>query len=218
MDRKCPSVFGRDFGRKRDLSVFWPMQIMRDMSLRTPFTLELRNVPYEAQRQIDFFIIERLPLFRAGKYDAGGNGGFLAEAAQLRFGERIEAVMLNEPWYRDNMPRMKAHFDDGTITAPRDRETSDDLRLIKLVRGVGRVPDERTGEVGKKRHGDAAIACALAVAASRAEPELYGYEGAPRELADESRGTGYFTTVEAANAADDEKGGGFIPELSRRIY
>jgi phage FluMu gp28-like protein len=56
----------------------------------------------------------------------------------------------------------------------------DDLRLVKLVRGVARVPDLRSGAPGKKRHGDSAIALFLAHAASRAEPEEYGYLAVPR--------------------------------------
>ena len=51
-----------------------------------------------------------------------------------------------------------------------------DLRLVRLIRGIGRVPDLRTGTPGKKRHGDSAIAGALAYAASQALPEEYGYQ------------------------------------------
>lgn len=219
LDAKTPHAFGQDFGRKHDLSIFWPLAIGRDLVLRTPFVLELRNVPYEAQRQIVFYIIDRLPLFRAGKFDATGNGGYLAEVAMQRYGERIEAVMINEPWYRDNMPRWKAQFEDGTIVIPRDREILDDHRLVKLIRGVGRIPDERTGEAGKKRHGDSAVASALAVAASRAEPEMYGYQGAPRAMPAGTSTSGWHGTAEEANAADDTRNdSGFMPSLTRRIY
>ena len=220
LDQKTPHVFGQDFGRKRDLSVIFPLAIGSDLVLRTPFTVELRNVPYEAQKQILFYICDRLPLFRAGKIDATGNGGYLAEVAQQRYGERIEAVMLNEPWYRDNMPRMRAAFEDGTIEIPRDRDTADDLRLIKLIRGVGRIPDERTGDKGKKRHGDSAVACVLAVAASRADPEIYGYDGAPREMRGGMGLDGWHSTADEADQAqeDADKHGGIFPTLSRRIY
>lgn len=218
LDPKTPHVFGQDFGRKRDLSVFWPLGVGRDLVLRTPFVLEMRNVPYEAQRQILFYIADRLPLFRAGKFDATGNGGYLAEVAMQRYGERIEAVMLNEPWYRDNMPRWKAQFEDGMIVIPRDREILDDHRLVKLIRGVGRIPEERTGDAGKKRHGDSAVASALAVAASRAEPESYGYEGVPRMAPERLSQPGWFNTAEEANAADDRKDNSWMPELTRRVY
>lgn len=220
LDAKTPHVFGHDFGRKRDLSVFWPLALERSMVKTTPFVLEMRNVPYDAQRQIVFYIIDRLPLFRAGKFDATGNGGFLAEAALQKYGERVEAVMLNEPWYRDNMPRWKADFEDGMIVIPRDREILDDHRLVKLIRGVGRIPEERTGEVGKKRHGDSAVASALAIAASRAEPEIYDYEGAPARLPATNMGmAGWYQTAEQADEADrDAARGGIFPEMSRRVY
>jgi phage FluMu gp28-like protein len=219
LDPNDPTTFGHDFGRKRDLSVFWPLVIRKNLVKFTPFALEMRNVPYEAQRQILFYITDRLPRFRAGKLDATGNGGFLAEAMLQRYGERIEAVMLNEPWYRDNMPRWKAEFEDGTIIIPRDREIGDDHRLVKLVRGVGRIPEERTGEVGKKRHGDSAVASALAVAASRAEVMIYEYEPAPRDLPrGPGGGDGWYGTAAEANEAQDRNDGGFMPGLTRRDY
>ena len=226
LDAETPHAFGQDFGRKRDLSVFWPLAIGRDLVLRTPFELEMRNVPYEAQRQIIFYIVDRLPRFRAGKFDATGNGGYLAEVCVQRYGERIEAVMLNEPWYRENMPKWRAAFEDGTIVIPRDREIMDDLRLVKLIRGVGRIPDERTGEKDKRRHGDSAVASALAVAAARAKPEEYGYTAAPRVLrAAEGTGRGFYDTAEQDEAAEeDEKANGaaptvgFMPAFTRRPY
>ncbi len=223
LDAKCPHVFGQDFGRKRDLSVFWPAAITKDLTLRTPFVLEMRNVPYEAQRQILFYVVDRLPMFRAGKFDATGNGGYLAEVAMQRYGERIEPVMLNEPWYRDNMPRWKAQFEDGLMIIPRDREILDDHRLVKLIRGVGRVPDERTGEKDKKRHGDSAIASALCVAASRAEPEVYGYEPVKRGGVALTGGGGqrdFYMTAEEDKARDDDerREDGWMPALRRGMF
>jgi phage FluMu gp28-like protein len=96
------------------------------------------------------------------------------------FGSWIEPVMMSEPWYRENMPALKAAFEDATIEIPRDREIMDDFRALKLVRGVARVPLPTKADDGKRRHGDAAIAGVLAIAASRAEPEMYGYEPARR--------------------------------------
>ena len=71
-------------------------------------------------------------------------------------------------WYRENMPRYKAGLEDRMIELPRDSEILDDRRQIVMVNGVARVPD--TGRVktadGRQRHGDAAIAGALAYIAS----------------------------------------------------
>jgi phage FluMu gp28-like protein len=178
LDPNTPCVFGQDFGRKGDLSVIVPLQIMKNLTRRAPFIVELRNVPFEQQQQILFYIADRLPRMRAGKLDATGNGGFLAEVAMQRYGvSRIEPVMMSEPWYRENMPPMKAAFEDGTMELPKDRDVLDDLAMLAWVRGVIRVPERTLGSDGKGRHGDAAIALALAYAASRAEPEEYGYRG-----------------------------------------
>lgn len=178
LDPGEPHAIGVDFGREADLSVFWPLAIGRDLVRRTPLVVELRNVPFEQQRQVLFYVIDRLPRFRSGKLDATGNGAWLGEVAVQRYGARIEALKLSEGWYRDNMPPLRAAFEDATITVPRDRDILDDLRALKMVRGVIRVPERSTGRDGGQRHGDAAIAAALAWAASRAEPEEYGYEAA----------------------------------------
>lgn len=181
LDPKTPHVFGEDFARSGDLTVIWPLAIERSLLRRTPFVVELRNVPFEQQKQILWFILDRLPRLRAGKMDATGNGQWLGEVTVQRYGSRIEAVKMSEGWYRDNMPAFKAAFEDDRITVPDDQEIHDDIRTLRIVRGVIRVPEKRmTGKDGSKRHGDAAVAGALAYAASRADPEEYGYQAAPR--------------------------------------
>jgi phage FluMu gp28-like protein len=176
LDPDTPHAFGWDFGRYHDLSVFWPLAIGKDLVKRTPFTLELRGVPSDEQKQILWYCLDRMPRLRAGKMDAGGIGFGIAEATLQKYGERIEMVMLNEPWYRENTPGLKADFEDAMLVVPQDRETMDDLRLVRLVRGIARVPDLRSGVAGKKRHGDAFVALLLARAASKAEAMEYGYQ------------------------------------------
>ncbi len=177
LDPGAPHCFGMDFGRIRDLSVIWPLAIGRDLVRHTPFVVELRDVPHEQQRTVLFYILDRLPRLRAGKMDAGGNGSFVGEVTMQRYGERIEPLQLSEPWYRENMPPWKAALEDAMLTLPQDRDVIDDLRMVKLVRGVARIPERRRNAEGEQRHGDAAIASVLAYAASRAEPEDYGYQG-----------------------------------------
>jgi phage FluMu gp28-like protein len=177
LDPGEPHVFGMDFGRIRDLSVIWVLAIGRDLVRRTRLVIELRQVPHEQQRTVLFHVLDRLPKLRAGKIDAGGNGSFIGEVALQRYGERIEPLQLSEPWYREQMPPWKAAIEDAMLTLPRDREIADDFRMVKLVRGVARIPARRQTAEGEQRHGDAAIASALAYAASRAEYEEYGYQG-----------------------------------------
>lgn len=182
LDPHTPHALGEDFGRSGDLTVLWILAILQSLTRTTPFVVELRNVPFEQQKQILFYILDRLPRFRAAKMDARGNGQYLAEVAVQKYGNRVEAVMLSEGWYRDNMPPMKAAFEDGSLEIPADRDIQDDLRALKIMRGVARIPDARTSDETGKRHGDAAVALAMAYAASRAEPEEYGFTPVPRAL------------------------------------
>ncbi len=177
LDQDAQSVFGLDFGRSGDLTVAVPAQIDTGLRRRVPFMLELRNMPHKQQIQVCSFVLQRLPRFRKAALDARGNGHALAEFLAQEFGwDQIELVMLSEGWYREHMPPLKAAFEDDTISLPRDRDTMTDLRAIKMVRGVARVPDTRTaGKDGGQRHGDAGIAIALMHYASRQDWEVIDY-------------------------------------------
>lgn len=176
LDKEEEHVLGEDFARSGDLTVFAPMAISQQLLRRVPFLVELRNVPFKQQEQILFFIIDNLPRFRAGKFDARGNGQYLAEQAADRYGERIEAVMLTNAWYLEHMPKFKAAFEDAEISIPKDADVADDLRALQSIKGIPKIPDGDTSGSGKKRHGDAAIALCMAYAASLAEAIEYAYE------------------------------------------
>lgn len=164
------SALGGDFGRSGDLSVFWPLQILPSLVRRPPFVLELRNIPFRQQEQILFYICDRLPRLSGIALDARGNGQALAEYAMQRYGSAlVDQVMLSIDWYRKNMPPYKAAFEDAMVVLPRDEDIAADHRALVVERGVPRLPEKgsRTkGSDGKQRHGDAAIAGALAYAAS----------------------------------------------------
>lgn len=168
-DPKLQSVLGEDFGRTGDLTVLVPAQIAQDLTRRVPFIVELRNMPHKQQTQILDFICDRLSNFVKAAVDARGNGSAVAEFLAQKYGfDRIEQVMLSETWYREQMPPLKAAFQDATLEIPRDKDVASDLRMLKLIRGVARVPDSRSeGKDGGQRHGDAAIAIALMHYASR---------------------------------------------------
>lgn len=174
-----PYTFGTDIARRGDLWVNCLLGLGRDLVRRTRLMIELRDIPFEQQRQILWHLLDDLrdrERLRRGCMDATGLGMQISEETMQRYGETIvEMVMLNEPWYREKMPALKAAFEDAMITIPQDRDVSDDLRMLKLVRGVARIPERRLNAEGERRHGDAAIAYALAYAASRADPEIYGY-------------------------------------------
>ncbi len=179
LDRLSPerqSYFGEDFGRSGDLTVIVPLQEQQNASFIAPFILELRNMPFRQQEQILFYIVDRLPRFSFGALDARGNGQYLAEVAAQKYGQdRIAEVMLSESWYREAMPRYKAAFEDKTLTLPKDADIIEDHRALKLIKGVARLPEGKTNAGGGQRHGDSAIAGAMAWYATEQEP--------PRETA-----------------------------------
>ena len=169
-------VFSQDFARNQDLSIPVVLEEDGDLTRRPKLVLELSNCPFSSQQQILEFIVDRLPRFGGGAMDATGNGAALAEAAAQKYGfEMIEQVKLSEAFYLAHMPKLKAALQDGTLQdLPRDEQHRDDLRSIKLIRGIPRVPHEATqsasaraeaAEGGGKvrRHGDYAIALFLGV-------------------------------------------------------
>jgi len=159
-----PTYFGEDFGRTGDLTVIIPFQELLNLVCRAPFVIELRNVPFRQQEQVLFYLCDRLPRFSGGALDARGNGQYLAEVAMQKYGSyRILQVMLTNEWYRDNMPRYKAAFEDQTIALPRDGDILDDHRAVRMEKGIAKVPDtlRSKGRDGGQRHGDSAIAGAL---------------------------------------------------------
>jgi phage FluMu gp28-like protein len=167
LDPELMSCFGEDFGRLGDLTVIWPLQIGADLVRRTPFVIELRRVPFRQQEQILFHLADRMPRLVAGAMDARGNGQYLAETARQRYGARIAQVMLSPAWYREHMPRYKAAFEERMLELPRDAEILADHRALVVDNGFAHVPERRAQ---KGRHGDAAIAGALAYYASTLTP------------------------------------------------
>lgn len=174
---------GVDFGRSGDLTVIWIFELLPALVRRTALVIELSNIPFRQQEQVLFFILDRLPRFTAGALDARGNGQYLAEAARQRYGSRIAQVMLSIEWYRENMPRYKAAFEDEKIELPRDAEILADHRSLVVEAGVARVSERSRSTAhgaGARRHGDAAIAAALAFFASHQPAREYAYTPAPR--------------------------------------
>lgn len=177
-------VMGEDFARVGDLTVLTPLTIRPDLSKRVPFVVELKNAPYEVQRQVVFFLIRGLLRFQGAAFDATGNGGYLAEAAALQFGTNmIERVDLSDKWYSEWMPKLKAEFDDGNIEIPRHQVILDDLGQIKLAKGVPKIDKGRTQDKGggkrDKRHGDFAVSLAMAIRASWMEGGLIEFTPLP---------------------------------------
>lgn len=183
LDPRFQHFFGEDFGRNGDLTSLFPLQLTQNLVRRVPFAVELSNVPFAQQRQIVWYILDRLPRFGGGAFDARGNGSQLAEETMQRYGSgRIHQVMISQAWYLDALPKYKAAIEDGTMLLPRDADILADHRAAELVKGIPQIPEKRSkGADGKQRHGDSLIAGAMAHWASLQDPVQYEYKAVERK-------------------------------------
>ena len=169
-------ALGMDFARSGDLSVIAPVEVASNLHERIPFLVELKNVPYNQQLQVLFAICEVLPRRSGIVIDSRGNGSYIGEAAEDKYGSIVLKLMPTEAWYRDNMPGYKAAFEDGTITLPKHDGLLQDHRAFKLVRGVARIPE---GKTDGDSHGDRAMACVYAHAAAKLKIASIDYMEVP---------------------------------------
>lgn len=178
LDPKLRHVFGVDFARKGDGSVYEVDTISDGLIRATALLLELRNVPFDQQRDILFYLADRLPRRGPGALDATGNGAYLAEAAALKYGASVFEVKLSQEWYRMNAPPYIEAFGDRTVVRAKHDDVLRDHQALAYVGGIIKVPDGHRfkGSDGFDRHGDSAIAGMLAYFASRQEFWEAGYQ------------------------------------------
>lgn len=169
---------GSDFARTGDGAATIVTELGTDLIRRARLVLEMHNVPFEMQRDVLFFVQDHLPRYGHGAFDAGGNGGYIAEVSAQRYGARISEIKLSQEWYRANGAAYVEAFGDGTLTVAGDEDVLRDHQALQYVNGIIRVPDDMRykGEDGLQRHGDTAIAGILAWFASRQGAHEYGYE------------------------------------------
>lgn len=179
--------FGFDFARVADLSVGVLLGVEQRLKRREELTFELRNVPGDEQKAIVGAVLKHVRGRLVGAaFDATGMGWTVAEDMGRQFGLRetpegsgiVMPIKFTEDWYRLHMPPLRGRFEDDTISLIKDAEHLSDLRTVKLLRGIPRVPPTREGEKGKRRHGDFAIALALADYATRQRWVEYAYTSA----------------------------------------
>ncbi|MGZ9811273.1 terminase large subunit domain-containing protein [Pseudoroseicyclus sp. H15] len=180
-------AFGFDFGRVADLSTGSLLAIERMLKRREALSFELRGVPGDEQKAIVKAILGHVRARLVGAaFDATGMGWTVAEDMGRLFGLRetedssglVMAIKFSQDWYRVNMPPLKTAFEDNAIAIAPDDAHLGDLRLVKVIRGIPMLPKTREGEKGQRRHGDYAIALALAHYASRMRWSEYGYRPA----------------------------------------
>lgn len=178
-----PFALGEDFGMRQDRTSFVIGYTAQDLSRHVPLIVELRQCPYDQQKQALYWIVDRLPRFQKGILDANGNGMALAQEARQKFGpETITELIATDAWHREFTPGFRSAFEDRAIFIPADRDVRDDLRQITMIGGVGKVPrDVRTkGTDGGRRHADTAVAMMNFHAATGSETFEYGYTPASK--------------------------------------
>lgn len=180
-------AFGFDFGRVSDLSTVSLLAIDQQLKKEEALSIEMRGVPGDEQIAAVELVLNHVRDRLVGAaFDATGMGWIVAEQMGRKFGLRdtedgsglVWAIKFSEDWYRVNMPPLKAAFEDDTLAIIRDDDHMSDLRTVKMLRGIPRVPPTRKGEKGKMRHGDYAIALVLADFAARMRWVEYDYRGA----------------------------------------
>lgn len=178
LDKDARHHIGGDAARSGDLSVYWPISVDQGLVRRPPFVVELKNIPFTSQLQILWFIIDNLPRFSGGAFDARGNGQQMAEETMQRYGSGlIHCVMTSAKWYLEAFPPYKAALEDATQVLPRDADILNDHRAVKTVGGIPQIPDQRTkGADGNQRHGDSLVAAVMAFWASLQNSVEYGYD------------------------------------------
>lgn len=181
LDPRRPHYLGQDFARSGDGSDIVVGATDQMLRRETQFVLEMRNVPFETQRDVLYFIGERLPRFSGAALDATGNGAYLAEKAVQKWGERAIEVKFTVEWYRANATPYIEAFNDRTIVLPMDEDVLRDHQALSYVNGVIKVPDDMRykGSDGFERHGDSAIAGMLMWHASLMGAVEYDYTPAP---------------------------------------
>ncbi len=210
LDSTKQHVMGEDFARSGDATDIVIYEIGHDLVRRTKLIVELRNVPFDQQRQILFYVCDRLPKFVKGAMDRTGNGAYLAEVAAQRYGGKIVEVNFSQEWYRVEMPPFITAFGDGSIILPKHDDVLQDHQALQFVGGIIRVPKDFRfkGSDGYDRHGDSAVAAALAYFASRQPVSTYDYTSANGANSDPEDDDGWDDHWSAENDSDSFRRGG----------
>ncbi|MGH1416887.1 MAG: hypothetical protein ACRBB0_25610 [Pelagimonas sp.] len=180
LNAKRQHALGEDFARSGDATDILIVEIGADLVRRSVLLVEMRNIPFAQQKQVFFYVGDRLPRFIKGAVDKGGNGAYLAEEAAMRYGSVIVEVSFSRDWYAREMPPYIDAITDKTMLLPAHEDVLRDHQALQWDNGIVKVPQNFRfkGSDGLDRHGDTAIAGPLAYFASRLEGMEYEYEAA----------------------------------------
>lgn len=174
-------ALGGDFAMRQDRSAFAAGYVGELLKRHVPLIVELRNCPYDQQKQTLFrmgrFLRDRRRLTK-GILDANGNGMVLAQEARQEFGpETIVELMPSDAWLREMTPKFRAAFEERTILLPLHLDVRDDVHQFRVINGVGKIPSDvrKVGTDGGKRHADSGVAILNFYAATLTDAHEYDY-------------------------------------------
>lgn len=163
LPKKHRKFIGMDFARSQHMTSIALIVEEEDLHRNVPLILELSNVPFEQQFELLIMLAEGVD-FLSMAIDKGGNGQYLAERAEVRWGAgRVQAIHLSDDKYREMMPRYKSALEDKEISLPKHANVLKDHELVKVIGGVPKLLKRsvKGGDGGQKRHGDSVIALML---------------------------------------------------------
>ncbi len=196
---------GVDYARHRHLSVICPLELGPTLGRRAPWVLELANVPTRQQEQILWAVIDALARGTVAM-DATGPGSILAEYTADRYGAgRVHEIDLSRKWYGEWMPKTIQRFEDGSYDLPADADLEGDLRAVEDVDGVPMVPRIERKDLkdpDQVRHGDFAVALALAEFALVNRSVRIEYQSTARRRVSEEAAQGF---LDAGERGDSER-------------
>lgn len=171
-------ALGTDIGRRVDATAIWLLMTEANLLRGTQLVLELRDAPFAVQQQVLWYIISNLRNLQCAAIDATGIGAAVAEATREKFGAVVHEIMLSQEWYRMNMEPYRTAFEEKTIEIPTDMDILSDHQSIEMINGIAKVPSNHReeGTDGYMRHGDTAVAGALAFYASKQEPATIDFQ------------------------------------------
>ncbi len=191
--RSKKHYIGQDCARRVDLSAIYVLAQESDLSLTTPFWIELRNVPYEEQAIIADYLLrgkhrdEDVPECKVPKVVGyaidvtEGGGANLAEGLGNRWGRRKEneaglivEITLSAPWYEREHHRLRARLEERDLQIPRDEDVLEDLQSWQQdERGrIALGPKTKSRRDGLQRHGDVGVALLLAQSIAPDVPQV----------------------------------------------
>lgn len=122
---------GYDVGRKKDLSVYYELNKLDEVTY-TRDMVELEKTPYNEQFE---FLCSRIPNVQRIAIDATGKGEMLAEELHRKFGAKVMQCTFTNQLKNELFTRQKRAFEDRTIRIPVNRLLREDLHAMHRIAG-----------------------------------------------------------------------------------